>query len=552
MATFNLRNFSLETLVDPKFKDYPNGWYFGELVEGKRHGQGMFFWPGGQAYMGGWNNDVRSGFGIQRDGGGEMQIGTWRNRFMTGWGVTFENIAPTISFPLPKDESLREAMGELADDHVEFIMDEDYHFGDVHEGVWRGTRPGGFGTRYYRYYETGKVNSWSVGEHNKSERLDGFGVMHEGTHPRFQDTDELEQVVSVQGEYIDGDLVAGPATQTLSYWIKGSAIQVITINGHVNANGYFHGYVDVTLDERSIWSGLVFADEDRDKDFQAYHIIDEDLVDTIEAQRLDTMERISNGDDPREYDSSYLVPSFADMSPEPSWVMDVMVSQYETAVKLKGEQAVEQERLSAGRLKYTNRFFVTDWEDDVVMMHDGARVGKAGFHMTFDIAFKPTFSTRLDTDEDGNPVTTVFIMCFNKVVGEFEYNSDILTINTDAPLITPFGANGMRITLPISDAEGGFEYKLEVNEDYYTSDDDPDNHLTREETKRLEDEFKAEEEVENEEDDWPAERTRTATAFPEEVEGMDVERDEDGNITGMGSSDPKHFAAILDMFKKGA
>jgi len=76
--------------------------------------------------------------------------------------------------------------------------------------------------------------------------------------------------------------------------------------------------------------------------------------------------------------------------------------------------------------------------------------------------------------------------------------------------------------------------------------------LTREETKRLEDEIKAEEEVKDEEDDWPAERTRTATAFPEEVEGMDVERDEDGNITGMGSSDPKHFAAILDMFKKGA
>jgi len=552
MATFNLRKFSLDTLVDPKFKDYPNGWYFGELVQGKRHGQGMFFWPGGQAYMGGWANDIRSGFGIQRDGGGEIQIGTWRNRFMTGWGVTFENIAPIINFPLPEDVSLREAMGEHADDHREFIMDEDYHFGSVHEGIWRGTRPGGFGTRYYRYYETGKVNGWSVGEHNKSERLDGFGVEHEGTHPRFQDTDELEQIVSVQGEYIDGDLVAGPATRTLSYWIKGSAIQVITINGHVNANGYFEGPTNVSMDGETVWAGYVFADEDRDKDLQAYNIIDEEQADFIQAQRIDTIDEIRAGAEPIDYDVSHLIPTFADTTPEASWVMGVMVSQYETAVKLKGAQTAEQERLSAGRLKYTNRFFVTDWEDDVVMMHDGARVNKAGFHMTFDLAFKPTFSTRLDTDEDGNPVTTVYIMCFNKIVGEFEYNNHVLKINTDDPCITPYGTHGMRITLPISDAEGEFEYKLEVSEEWYTSSDDLDNILTREETKRLENEIEAENEVEDEEDDWPAERTRTATAFPEEVEGMDIERDEDGNITGMGSSDPKNFAAILNMFKKGA
>ena len=243
MAAVNLQKFSLKAMNDPEFKDYPNGWYFGELVRGKRHGQGMMFWPGGQAYMGGWNSDFRSGFGILRDATGGMQIGTWRNRFMTGWGVAFEQISPTIPFELPEDEELREAMGEVAEDHREFIMDSDYTFGDVFEGVFRGTRPGGYGTRYRREYETGQVIVWTVGEHNKSEQLDGFGVRHEGVHPLFLDkeSDDVTMTYSMQGEYIDGELVAGPATQAVAYWYKGVAIQVLTVNGNVDANGYFDG-----------------------------------------------------------------------------------------------------------------------------------------------------------------------------------------------------------------------------------------------------------------------------------------------------------------------
>ena len=208
----------------------------------------------------------------------------------------------------------------------------------------------------------------------------------------------------------------------------------------------------------------------------------------------------------------------------------------------KGPQAAEQERLNAGQLKYSNRFFVTDREDDVVMMHDGSSVNKAGFHMRFDLAFEPTFSTSLDTDEDGNPVTTVHIMCGNKIVGEFAYNNDVLNIDMDDPCITPYKANGMRITLPISDAEGGFEYELEVSNEWYTSFDDTDNILTRFETKRLENESGVKANDEN-----------------NDPEGMDVERDEDGNITGMGFSmtgnnpdqEARNLNTLLNVFKNG-
>ena len=410
MAAFSLRKLCLDTLDDPKFKDYPNGWYYGELVQGQRHGQGMFFWPNGSVYMGGWNNDVRSGFGIQRDGIGEMKIGTWRNRYMTGWGVTFENISPTINFPLPEDASLREAMGSYADEYKEFIMDEDYHFGSVHEGIWRGTRPGGYGTRYYRYYDNGKVNGWTVGEHNKSGQLDGFGVRHDGIHPNFQDqeSNDLELLVSMQAEYLDGEIVAGPAIQTLSYLYQGSAIQVLSINGHITANGYFAGLTNVSMDGETVWAGDVVVNDDIDQDNQLLWIISEEVLDMIEDQRNGIVDEILAGAESIDYDSSHLIPSFADTTPEATWVMGLMVSQYQTAVKFKAKQLAEQERL-------------------------------------------------------------------------------------------------------------------------------------------------------DEEDDWPAERTRTATAFPEEVEGMDIERDEDGNITGMGFSmtgnnpdqEAQNLNTLLNVFKNG-
>ena len=541
MAKFSLRRFDINSMADPAFKKYPNGWYFGELVRDRRHGQGMFFWPGGKVYMGGWVNDLRSGFGIYRDGYGGLNIGNWNKRFMTGWGVSFDKVGPTISFPLPEDEELRDAMGEHVEEHRDFIMDNDYEFGDVIEGVFRGSRPGGYCTIYRRSMETGVVWSWSVGGHNKDENLDGYGVKHEGTHPLFQnmEDDEIEKIISMQGEWIDGDLIQGPATQTISYWLRGAAIQVIQINGTVNADGLFEQFANVSLDGQTLWSGRVYTDPDRSESEQYMDIIDEHALDTINIQRQNTVKAIlEDGIAPEKYDTSSIIPNIADTTPESVWVLDLMKSHSDTAIEIKEARQAELDRLFAAGLKYTNRFFVTDYEDDVVAKHDGARVAGGNLILDFDLTFNPEFSTRLDTDEEGNPITTVHIMCGNKIVGDFAYNNAKMRLNLKEVEIVDglnYDEKGMSLRIPISDGNGEFEHRLWVEQEHYSYDDDPNNVLTRAETIPLEgsdeDEY---------EDDGP------------NMETMDVERDEDGNITGIGSSDEKNIGTILNLFKQGA
>lgn len=548
MAQLNLRRFDIDSMNNPEFKDFPNGWYFGELVRGKRHGQGMFFWPGGQAYMGGWMDNVRSGYGIFRYESGSMMFGNWHKKFMTGWGVDFSGVAPTVQFPLPEDEDLREAMGK---ERVEEWLDldiGDYDFSDVFEGEFRGTRPGGYGTFYDRHHEYGQVMRWTVGPHNRDSQLDGYGVSHIGLHPRFHDTkdEEIETIVSTQGEYIHGDLVSGPATQTISYWLRGVAIQVIQTTGTVDNNGMFDGPVSVSLDGTTLYAGRAWADEDNDESEQVFEIINEEERDMIENQRRITHQDICDGGkDPAKYDESPLIPGFADTTPAESWVVDLMVHQSETAIEIKNARDGHQQRLNNTGLIYTNRFFVTDYEDDVLCKSDGAQVTSNGLHLDFDYTFKPEFNTRLDADEMGNPLTIVYVMCGNKIVGDFTYKNDKMKVKVDEHTITDnlnFNSLGMRITMPIEMADGEpLDYRLEVDQNWMDWEDGKADVLTREETIPMEDSMDhLDDEDEDEDKDDP------------NMETMDVERDEDGNITGMGSSDPQNLATILNLFKNGA
>ena len=544
MAQLNLRRFDINSMNQPEFKDFPKGWYFGELLRGKRHGQGMFFWPGGQVYMGGWVNNVRSGYGIFRYADGSIMFGNWNNQYMTGWGVDFDGVAPTIEFPLPEDEEMREAMGSYADEHEALAIGE-YSFGDVFEGYFIGTKPGGYGTSYDRNYEYGHVKGWTVGPHNRNQHLDGFGTEHIGHHPRFHDmdTDDITTIVSTQGEYIDGSLVMGPATQTISYWLRGAAIQVIQTTGSVDNNRMFDGPVSVSLDGYTIYAGRAWADEDNETDTQVFEILDEAERDMIDNQRRNTCQDICDGGkDPAKYDSSPIIPGFADTTPADSWVMDLMVRQSETATEIKNARDANQQRLNDTGLYYRNRFFVTDSDGDVVCKSDGAQVTSKGLHLDFDYTFKPTFSTKLDADEMGNPTTTVYVMLGNKIVGDFVYRNDLMKVKIDEPTITDnlnYNDLGMRITLPIEMADGEpLDYRLDVDYGWMDWEDFQTDVLTREETIPLEDHLDHLDD-DDEDEDGP------------NMDTMDVERDEDGNITGMGSSDPQNLATILNIFKNG-
>ena len=58
-------------------KVYDNGYYIGELKNGKRHGKGTYYWNAGDKYEGEWKNGKRNGYGIMTFADGSIKEGQW-------------------------------------------------------------------------------------------------------------------------------------------------------------------------------------------------------------------------------------------------------------------------------------------------------------------------------------------------------------------------------------------------------------------------------------------------------------------------------------------
>jgi hypothetical protein len=552
MANINLRRFTIESMTDPKFVDFPAGYYYGETINGKRHGAGMFFWPGGESYMGSWANDMRNGFGVFRDSNGGMMIGTWMNRRLVGWGAEFDYMSPQIKFVLPEDEDLRDAMGtSLVESHKEWIMDSDGDFGPVFEGFFRGQFPDGYGLRYTRDRETGVVTEWTIGEHTKRGDLDGFGIKHQGTHPEFSfDNTQVEMVYSVQGTFCHDELQPGTGRVVTSYWMGTTCIQAIEANGYINEHGFIDGPVNVVLDGKTLWSGVIEADNERDPENQLKNILASSSRESrvasmlIDDQRLDTEAKILSGDEDRaDLDSSYAVPGFADMTPANSWIFDIMIKQSENMSGIKKARGAEQDRFDEGNLEYDRRCFIIDEDGDVAHRMDTVDVSEGELMMDFEIPFTPTVTTSLTTDDEGEPKALVHIMFGNKVVGMFSYNNTKLTVKTGDmrfESVEKAYGEGTRVMIPVSDGGEDFEYNLDVSSCWCDNRDYPNDVVTRE-MLGFDDDDNGDDDDNN------------------DPEGMDVERDEDGNVTGMGFSmtgnnpdqESQNMNTLLNVFKNG-
>lgn len=58
--------------------NYANGdRYAGELMNGQRHGYGMYYYQNGRVWFGQYRNGVRQGFGALFLPEGQMRIGEW-------------------------------------------------------------------------------------------------------------------------------------------------------------------------------------------------------------------------------------------------------------------------------------------------------------------------------------------------------------------------------------------------------------------------------------------------------------------------------------------
>ena len=67
-------------------KEYNNGVYEGQLVNGKRHGKGKFTWTGGDVYEGDWVDDQRIGKGRYTWPSGDVYEGDFVDGKITGKG----------------------------------------------------------------------------------------------------------------------------------------------------------------------------------------------------------------------------------------------------------------------------------------------------------------------------------------------------------------------------------------------------------------------------------------------------------------------------------
>ncbi|CBH15672.1 MORN repeat containing protein [Trypanosoma brucei gambiense DAL972] len=153
--------------------NYPDGsFYVGEWTKGCRHGNGTHTDAPGNVFVGKWEDDKRTGEGKLTFANGVVCVADWENGQRQGGVFTFPNGEVYVGGW--NDESLcREGIGCCT-----------YPNGDKYEGSWKDDKRHGFG----KFVETGLNRSYA-GEWFKGVRC-GLGVQRavDGTyHGEFED-----------------------------------------------------------------------------------------------------------------------------------------------------------------------------------------------------------------------------------------------------------------------------------------------------------------------------------------------------------------------------
>merc|ERR1712142_1445505 len=66
---------------------YDNGEYYGDVENGKRHGQGTYTWTTGDKFKGKWEAGIRNGVGFLKYTKGTKYEGQWKNDEPEGRGI---------------------------------------------------------------------------------------------------------------------------------------------------------------------------------------------------------------------------------------------------------------------------------------------------------------------------------------------------------------------------------------------------------------------------------------------------------------------------------
>ena len=230
-----------ENLNVPIYKKetYSNGYYEGYFLNGKRHGNGTYYWNGNNhlKYVGEWKEDNYHGHGIMYYKDGSRYDGPWINDKMHGEGIWY--------YPDGKSEIVVYQNGSLISQKKN-IQKIDYKNGCWYEGETKNGVCHGQGVYY-----------WSSGDRYEGEFtngiLHGIGIVYfaDGTSRKVQYENNVItksefniETVKYSNGYYKGTLKSGTRHGFGTYyWNNGDRYEGNWKDGNYDGKGVFH-YAD--------------------------------------------------------------------------------------------------------------------------------------------------------------------------------------------------------------------------------------------------------------------------------------------------------------------
>ena len=160
---------------------YTGGKYVGQCKDGKRDGEGTFYYKNGKTYVGSWKDDKKNGFGKEtfasgsryegyyknnkKDGngtyysaGGDKYVGYWKEGKRNGEGTLYYSNGEKF-------------VGHWKDDQKNGFGKETFASGARYEGYYKNNKRNGEGTMYYANGDK-YVGNW------KDDKKDGEGIYY--------------------------------------------------------------------------------------------------------------------------------------------------------------------------------------------------------------------------------------------------------------------------------------------------------------------------------------------------------------------------------------
>lgn len=194
---------------------FEDGYYEGEILNGKPHNEGARYWNNGDSYVGYWENGLKSGFGTYKFSKGDTYIGEFKNDKPNGQGTyyfsngkiytgTFQNGRParksntTSRFHQENKQKISydngyyegniknntkhglgsyhwndgtKYYGDWKNDIMEGAGTCFYSNGDKYSGNWKNNKKSGNGTYYYSNNEKFQ-GEW------RNNRRHGYGTYY--------------------------------------------------------------------------------------------------------------------------------------------------------------------------------------------------------------------------------------------------------------------------------------------------------------------------------------------------------------------------------------